>query len=217
MGALDRAPGPIRPRHENFDASYAGTPAWDIGRPQSAFLELAEGGVLRGRVLDIGCGTGEHALMAARLGYEATGIDTAQTAIAIAQGKARDRGLTARFLVGDALRLSDLDDSSTTCSTADSFMSLTTVTVSSMSTASGPFFRQAATFTCCASVTASPATGDPGGLPRTRSGPASAMGGGWTRSKPPRSPLTISRAAHSPGECPSAEADRHPRLATPTR
>jgi SAM-dependent methyltransferase len=48
--------------------------------------------------------------MAARLGYEATGIDTAQTAIAIAQGKARDRGLTARFLVGDALRLSDLHE-----------------------------------------------------------------------------------------------------------
>jgi len=109
-GALDGVPGPMRQRHGNFDASYAGTPAWDIGRPQPAFLELAEGGVLRGRVLDVGCGTGEHALMAARLGHEATGIDTAQTAIAIAQSKARDRGLTARFLVGDALRLSDLDE-----------------------------------------------------------------------------------------------------------
>ncbi len=48
--------------------------------------------------------------MAARLGHEATGIDIAPTAIAIAQGKARDRGLTARFLVGDALRLSDLNE-----------------------------------------------------------------------------------------------------------
>ena len=109
-GALDSVPGPIRPRHEAFDASYAGTPAWDIGRPQPAFLELAEGGVLRGRVLDVGCGTGEHALMAARLGHEATGIDTAQTAIAIAQGKARDRGVTVRFLVWDALQLSDLNE-----------------------------------------------------------------------------------------------------------
>ena len=59
-------------------------------------------------------------------------------------------------------------------------MSLTMVTASGMSTASGPSFRQAATFTCCASVTASPATGDPGGSLRTRSGPASAMGGRWT-------------------------------------
>ena len=109
-GALDGVPGPIRSRHEDFDASYAGTPPWDIGRPQPAFLELAEEGVLRGRVLDVGCGTGEHALMAARLGHEATGIDTAQTAIAIAQGEARDRGLTARFLVWDALQLSDLNE-----------------------------------------------------------------------------------------------------------
>ena len=107
--ASDDVPGPNRRSHEDFDASYAGTPPWDIGRPQPAFLELAEGGVLRGRVLDIGCGTGEHTLMAARLGHESTGIDIAPTAIAIAQGKARDRGLTARFLVGDALQLSDLD------------------------------------------------------------------------------------------------------------
>ena len=109
-GALDGVPGPNRGRHEDFDASYAGTPPWDIGRPQPAFLELAEAGVLRGRVLDVGCGTGEHALMAARLGHDATGIDTARTAIAIAQGKARDRGLTARFLVWDALQLSDLNE-----------------------------------------------------------------------------------------------------------
>jgi cyclopropane fatty-acyl-phospholipid synthase-like methyltransferase len=109
-GALDGVPGRIRRRPEDFDASYAGTPAWDIGRPQRAFLELAEGGALRGRVLDVGCGTGEHALMAARLGHEATGIDTAQTAIAIAQGKARDRGVTARFLVWNALQLSDLNE-----------------------------------------------------------------------------------------------------------
>jgi SAM-dependent methyltransferase len=108
--ALDGVPDPIPPRHGGFDASYTGTPAWDIGRPQPAFLELAEGGALRGRVLDIGCGTGEHALMAARLGHAATGIDTAQSAIAIAQGKARDRGLSARFLVWDALQAAELGE-----------------------------------------------------------------------------------------------------------
>jgi SAM-dependent methyltransferase len=94
-----------------FNAMYdAGTPPWDIGRPQPAFLELAERGELTGRVLDVGCGTGEHALMAAARGLEATGIDAVPRAIRVAQRKARDRGLRARFLVWDALRLPDLGE-----------------------------------------------------------------------------------------------------------
>jgi SAM-dependent methyltransferase len=101
----------MRPRRtEDFDALYAGTPPWDIGRPQPAFLALAEAGAVQGRVLDVGCGTGEHVLMAAGLGLEATGVDAAATAIDIARGKARDRGLTARFLVWDALRLAALGE-----------------------------------------------------------------------------------------------------------
>ncbi len=106
----EELPGPMRPRRpEDFDASYAGTPPWDIGRPQPAFLALAEAGAIRGRVLDVGCGTGEHALMAAGMGLQATGIDSAPAAIALAEAKARDRGLTARFLVRDALQLASLD------------------------------------------------------------------------------------------------------------
>jgi SAM-dependent methyltransferase len=88
----------------------AGPPPWDIGRPQPAFLELADQGLLAGRVLDVGCGTGEHALMAAARGFDATGIDAVPRAISLAQGKARDRSLTVRFLVGDALRLADLGE-----------------------------------------------------------------------------------------------------------
>jgi len=94
---------------EDFDASYVGTPPWDIGRPQPLFLALAEAGELRGRVLDAGCGTGEHALMSARFGCAAAGIDASPTAIAKAQAKAKERGLTVRFLVWDALRLGELD------------------------------------------------------------------------------------------------------------
>src|SRR6266511_3560997 len=87
------------------DDLYTGTPPWDIGRPQPAFLALAEASAIQGRVLDVGCGTGEHVLMAAGLGLEATGVDAAATAIDAAKRKARDRGRTARFLVWDALRL----------------------------------------------------------------------------------------------------------------
>jgi cyclopropane fatty-acyl-phospholipid synthase-like methyltransferase len=99
-----------RPGSFSFDEVYAGSPPWDIGRPQPAFQELADAGQLRGRVLDVGCGTGEHALLAAGLGLESTGVDSAPTAIALAEDKARDRGLSARFVVHDALDLAALGE-----------------------------------------------------------------------------------------------------------
>jgi cyclopropane fatty-acyl-phospholipid synthase-like methyltransferase len=93
--------------HPAWDASYTGDrPApWDIGRPQPAFVRLADEGHLAGRLLDAGCGTGENALLAAGRGAEVTGIDVAPTAIARARAKAAERGLTARFEVADALDL----------------------------------------------------------------------------------------------------------------
>jgi SAM-dependent methyltransferase len=90
----------------DFDASYQeGTPPWDIGRPQPAFVRLFDAGEVRGRVLDVGCGTGEHALLAAGGGLEATGIDAAPTAIGLATEKAAQRSLVAHFEVWDALDL----------------------------------------------------------------------------------------------------------------
>ncbi len=71
-----------RDRIQDFEASYEGTPPWEIGRPQPAFAALAESGRLEGPLLDVGCGTGEHVLMAAALGLDATGIDIAPTASA---------------------------------------------------------------------------------------------------------------------------------------
>ncbi|HEX5296909.1 MAG TPA: class I SAM-dependent methyltransferase, partial [Streptosporangiaceae bacterium] len=80
---------------EDFDSVYMqGVPPWDIGRSQPAFAELAERGLLARRVPDAGCGTGEHALMAAALGLEATGFDVAATAIAIGCGS---MGVRARW------------------------------------------------------------------------------------------------------------------------
>src|SRR6478672_10912526 len=109
----DPGPGPRQDRGAgDFDAAYAtGSPPWDIGRPQAAFRELADRGEVRGRVLDVGCGTGEQALMAAAMGLDATGVDTAPTAIGIARRKAEERALHARFLVQDALDLGALGES----------------------------------------------------------------------------------------------------------
>jgi cyclopropane fatty-acyl-phospholipid synthase-like methyltransferase len=92
-----------------FDAAYEGTPPWDIGRPQKAFVELVRKGEITGSVLDIGCGTGEHALFFAEKGLEVLGIDSAPLAIRKAQEKAAGRGLPVNFLVLDALHLSRLD------------------------------------------------------------------------------------------------------------
>jgi len=91
------------------DAYDRGVPApWDIGRPQPAFVRLAEQGLLAGRVLDSGCGTGEHTLLAAAHGADATGVDASGLAIRRARDKAAERGLVARFEIGDVLRLADL-------------------------------------------------------------------------------------------------------------
>jgi cyclopropane fatty-acyl-phospholipid synthase-like methyltransferase len=92
-----------------FDSAYQGTPPWDIGRPQKEFVELVRSGEITGSVLDIGCGTGEHALFFAAEGYDVWGIDSAPLAIEKAQEKAVKRGLPVHFCVLDALDLSQLN------------------------------------------------------------------------------------------------------------
>ena len=92
-----------------WDSAYQDrVPPWDIGQPQAAFVRLADSGLLSGRVLDAGCGTGEHALLAAEHGARAMGLDLSALAIEKARGKAAERGLTARFEVADALHLERL-------------------------------------------------------------------------------------------------------------
>lgn len=91
----------------DWDGSYATDtpPPWDIGRPQPAFVRLADAGLLAGRLLDAGCGTGEHTLLAAARGADATGVDVSHRAIDLARRKAAERGLDARFEIADALGL----------------------------------------------------------------------------------------------------------------
>jgi cyclopropane fatty-acyl-phospholipid synthase-like methyltransferase len=95
-----------------WDSAYQDhQPPWDIGRPQPVFVRLADSGLLSGRVLDAGCGTGEHALLAAAHGATAMGVDLSALAIEKARGKVAERGLTARFEVADALHLERLGES----------------------------------------------------------------------------------------------------------
>lgn len=103
----------------SWDASYAEStpPPWDLGRPQPAFVRLAEQGLLTGQLLDAGCGTGEQTLLAASSGADALGVDVSPLALEQARGKAAARGIPAaaggqigkaRFEVADALSLGDL-------------------------------------------------------------------------------------------------------------
>ncbi|MEA2684782.1 MAG: hypothetical protein QOK05_3110 [Chloroflexota bacterium] len=92
----------------SWNSAYEGTPPWDIGRPQPEFVRLAEAGKLRGRVLDAGCGTGEHVLLAAIHGAQAAGVDISDRAIERARAKAEERGTAATFQVADVLHLQEL-------------------------------------------------------------------------------------------------------------
>ncbi len=110
VAALESSRDPGRMSARDWDDSYADRPHWDLGRPQPAFQVLADAGQFRGRVLDVGCGTGEHVLLCAALGLDATGIDIAAAPLRIAEHKATERGLTARFLQYDVRKLADLGE-----------------------------------------------------------------------------------------------------------
>lgn len=94
-----------------WDRWYEGDPPpWEIDKPQPVIDELAAEGRLSGRVLDVGCGTGEHTLLAAERGAQALGLDISPRAIKRAGEKARERHIEARFQLGDALRLDRLGE-----------------------------------------------------------------------------------------------------------
>jgi len=107
-----RAPGPPpappRPVGHAYDAAYLGVANWDIGRPQRAFVQVADAGGVQGRVLDVGCGTGELSLYLASRGHPTLGIDLSPVAVDQARAKAYWRGVDARFLVWDALEMDRL-------------------------------------------------------------------------------------------------------------
>lgn len=89
-----------------WNARYdAGDMPWDTGEPQSALVDAVAEFGLSGRVLDIGCGTGTHALWAAEHGHEAVGVDISERGIERARERAVERGLDVTFRVGNALDL----------------------------------------------------------------------------------------------------------------
>ncbi len=90
-----------------FNEDYKGSPPWDIGSPQPEFVNLEDDAV-RGDVIDVGCGTGEHSIFFASKGHMTLGVDSAPLAIEKARAKAAAAGSKAEFAIADALNLASL-------------------------------------------------------------------------------------------------------------
>lgn len=101
--------GPVQrpPAEERFSSYYATPkPPWDIGRPQRCFTTAG----IAGRVLDLGCGTGDLATWLAARGCVVTGIDFLAWPLKEARRKAADLGLTVNFLQMDARAAAEIPE-----------------------------------------------------------------------------------------------------------
>lgn len=75
-----------------------------IRREEPLLRDVLETGPNR-RVLDLGCGTGEHALFLASIGFEVTGVDVSRSQIETARGSAEGR---VAFVEGDLATIGTL-------------------------------------------------------------------------------------------------------------
>ncbi len=100
----------------DWEKFYKETPAslipWESGKPDEQLVKLVKSGVIRkgAKVLDLGCGLGTQTVYLAENGFDATGIDISETAVSKAKKLAEDKGVKARFVVGDAVKMPFEDD-----------------------------------------------------------------------------------------------------------
>jgi SAM-dependent methyltransferase len=87
---------------------------WSLGRYEHVAEQLLPAAVAvveqaapaRGEyVVDVGCGSGNAALLAAERGARVTGVDPAERLVEVASAQAAERGLEAEFVTGEAAAL----------------------------------------------------------------------------------------------------------------
>ncbi len=85
-----------------------GKPRWETDRIPEVLVDLVEGAqaLPPGRAIDLGCGTGSHAVYLAQHCWQVVGVDFSATAVRAARKKAGAlRGV--EFVEGDVTRLGD--------------------------------------------------------------------------------------------------------------
>lgn len=91
-----------------IDDIYRNTPfekiPWNVETPPELLVELVDSGKIRPcKAVDLGCGTGNHAIYLAGRGFEVTGVDFSQTAIKIAKENTEKKGVRCNFFVADVI------------------------------------------------------------------------------------------------------------------
>ncbi|MBN2316786.1 MAG: class I SAM-dependent methyltransferase [Sedimentisphaerales bacterium] len=91
---------------EEYRARYqSGDILWDVGRADYNLIEVVTQKPIPGcKALDIGCGTGDNSIWLARNGFEVTGTDTSEMALAKAAEKASNAHVPCDFRRVDFLK-----------------------------------------------------------------------------------------------------------------
>ena len=117
---------------------------WDLGEYERTAERLAPAADVAAealaasaghRIVDVGCGTGNAALAAARMGASVVGVDVSERLLGVARDRARAEDLQAEFLAGDAAALPMQD------ATFDGAVSVFGVIFADAGTAAGELVR----------------------------------------------------------------------------
>ncbi|SCZ78556.1 class I SAM-dependent methyltransferase [Acidaminobacter hydrogenoformans] len=90
---------------ENYGNQYDHEPFTQGTSGECDFIEAELGYDKSLKLLDIGCGTGRHAIDLTRRGYSVTGVDLSEAQLKKAREKALEEGLEVRFIKADAREL----------------------------------------------------------------------------------------------------------------
>lgn len=96
---------------DGFYADRSKSVPFFVSKPDESLVSYLDRGLVEpaGRALDLGCGPGRNAILLASRGFQVDAIDLSPTAIAWAEERAHDAGVSVRFLCADAFGPGTLD------------------------------------------------------------------------------------------------------------